>query len=188
MTADLSRLLRDAVAALEEAGLSFAVMGGCARNAYAEPRGTKDVDLVVAADATRYPRIVQALADRGFYAASTVGGGGEDAVPDLTLNRDADGRRIDLLFAHTEFERGALERSQRQEPFAGISVPVVSVEDLIIYKVLADRPQDRVDIGDVVRATEARGGVVDWSHVERWCDAWEVRPRLDRLRASLLSD
>ena len=180
MSLDLSRLLRDGIEALEEAGLAHAVMGGCARNAYAEPRATKDVDFVAEVEAQKHPKLLRALARRGFSVATSVGG--HEPVPDLTLFRDAAGRRLDVLFAHTDFERSALERSGPGEPYAGLVVAVVTPEDLVVYKVLADRPQDRADIQAVVRAVEARGGAIDWAYVERWCDAWEVRGRLDRLR------
>jgi predicted nucleotidyltransferase len=184
MSVDLPRLLADAIEALDEAGLEHAVMGGCARNAYAEPRATKDVDLVVAVDSDKHAKLLEALERRGFRPMTSVGDD-EASVPDLTLFRDAEGRRIDALFAHTDFERSALRRSRPDEPYEGIVAPVISAEDLLVYKILADRPQDRVDIQDVVRAVRARGGSIDWAYVEEWCDAWEVRGRLDRLRREL---
>jgi predicted nucleotidyltransferase len=182
VSTELPDLLRDAIAALDEAELDFAVMGGCARNAYAEPRATRDVDLVVAVDLDKHARLIEAMARRGFTAATTVAS--DEGVPDLTLFRDDAGRRLDLLFAHTDFERAALDRSRAAEPLAGVSAPVISVEDLIVYKLLADRPQDRVDVQDVVRAVEARGGAIDWDYVQGWCDAWEVRGRLERARSA----
>ncbi len=183
MSVDLARLMADAIGALEEAHLDYALMGGGARNAYAEPRATRDVDFVVAVDETKHPALVDALARRGFVAATSTGE--RDEIPDLTLFRDPEGRRIDVLFAHTDFERSALARSRPQEPYEGVVTPVVSVEDLVVYKLLADRPHDRADIEDVIGAVRARGGSVDWSYIEAWCDAWEIRARLERLRRAL---
>lgn len=62
MSVDLARLLVDAIGALEEAQLPHALMGGGARNAYAEPRATRDVDFVVAVDPTKHRALVDALA------------------------------------------------------------------------------------------------------------------------------
>ncbi len=106
-------------------------------------------------------------------------------VPDLVLYRDAAGRRIDVLFAHTDFERSALSRRRTLTPFGETTAQVVSVEDLVVYKLIADRPQDRADIAAVVEAQQVRGEPIDWAYVERWCDAWEVRDRLSALRAEL---
>jgi hypothetical protein len=50
LISDVRQLLLDAGSALETAGIAYAVIGGCARNAYAEPRATKDVDFVAAGD------------------------------------------------------------------------------------------------------------------------------------------
>ncbi len=133
-----------------------------------EPRATKDLDLVVAADATKYDALVAGLARRGFHPATSVGGG-DHPVPDLVLYRDARGRRIDILFAHTDFEVSALARRSLGEPYAGVVVPVVSVEDLLVYKLLADRAQDRADLEHVVRARVRAGAPIDWPYVEAWC-------------------
>lgn len=181
---EVERLLDDAIAIIDGVGVSWAVMGGCARNAYAEPRATKDVDFVVQADAALFDRLERALQGAGFQRATTVAEPGEP-VPDLVLYRDGSGRRIDILFAHTAFERSALARRTSFAPSGGTTAHVVSAEDLIIYKLIADRPQDRADIVAVVEAQQARGAPLDWSYVEQWCDAWDVLDRLRRLRAEL---
>lgn len=186
-TDGIPALLTEARSAIEEAGLAFAVIGGCARNAYAEPRATKDVDFVVEVDERRYPKLVDALARRGFACATTVADG-THAVPDLALYRDPEGRRVDILFAHTELERAALARSEPREPYAGVVLAVVSPEDLLVYKLVADRPQDRADIAAVLATFAIAGRAIDWPYVERWCDVWDVRPRLDRLRAEAVTD
>jgi hypothetical protein len=184
MAADIPILLAEAWAALEDAGVECALIGGCARNAYAEVRATKDVDFVVGVDTERYPALVEALARRGFRRATAVGA--EDGgVPDLELFRDAVGRRVDLLFAHTEFERSALARRELREPYAGIRVAVVSPEDLVVYKLIAGRPQDRLDVLAMLEAFEQGGRALDWTYIERWCDEWQARDALERLRADL---
>jgi hypothetical protein len=182
MRTDIPTLLAEAWAALGETGATCAVIGGCARNAYAEVRATKDVDFVVDADAQTYPRVAAALASRGFRRGSAVGAE-PGQVPDLELFRDDAGRRVDILFAHTAFERSALARRELREPYAGIEVSVVSPEDLIVYKLIAGRPQDRLDILAMLDAFAQSGRAIDWAYVERWCDAWDAREALERLRA-----
>ena len=177
------QLLADALRVLEGLGIAHALIGGGARNAYAEPRATRDVDFVVEVDPEQLRALERALAHAGFRPATRVGG--DEAVPDLVLYRDSAGRRIDVLFAHTDFERSALERAIVKPAQRDRDARVVSPEDLIVYKILADRPQDRVDVIDVVRAVETSGGSIDWAYVERWCDAWEVTQRLTRIREEL---
>jgi hypothetical protein len=182
--ADIARLLEDAVAIVEAAGVEWAVMGGCARNAYAEPRATRDVDLVVAADPARFAALERELAAHGFTRGSSVGDASEP-VPDLVLYRDTAGRRLDILFAHTAFERSALARRRTLTAFSSLRAHVVSAEDLIIYKLIADRPQDRADIAAVIDAHAASGVPIDWPYVEQWSSAWEVSDRLAKLRGEL---
>lgn len=183
MTFDLRDLVRDAASAATEAGVAYAIIGGCARNAYAEPRATKDVDLVADASPEGYERLRAALAARGFQRASAVDHGPEP-VPDAVFYRDAIGRRIDVLFAHTTFERDALA-SARPLAVAGAEVPVVGPEMLVVYKLIAGRTQDVADVEAVVRTLRAGGRAIDWSVVERWCAEWEVLDRLRAVRASL---
>lgn len=179
---DIPQLLRDARELILGSGLANALIGGCAVNAYTEPRATKDVDFVVEVAEDRYPRLVEALDQRGFWPASVVGDRG--SVPDLALYRDPAGRRVDILFAHTLFEQSALQRRETREPYAGVALEVVSPEDLIVYKVVADRQQDRADIESVIAALAMAGRELDWEYIERWCDVWEVGDRLRRIRGA----
>jgi len=179
---DVRQLLIDAGAALDSAGVAYAVIGGCARNAYAEARATKDVDFVVAGDPASYDAAVKALAARGFVHASAVGEA-TDPVPDLVLYRDAKQRRVDILFAKTAFEESALARRQTRAPYEAVQLPVVSPEDLIVYKLIAGRTQDFADVEVVVAALASEGRALDWAYVEKWCADWDVADRLVRVRS-----
>jgi hypothetical protein len=135
---DIAQLVVDGRDAMESSGVAYAVIGGCARNAYAEPRATKDIDFVAAGDERSFAAVEGALAARGFHRASAVDAPGE-AVPDLVLYCDARRRRIDVLFAKTDFERSALARRETHEPYGSIALPIVSPEDLLVYKPIAAR-------------------------------------------------
>jgi len=178
---DIPGLLREARAALLEADVPHAAIGGCARNAYAEPRATKAVDFVADASASSYGAVVAALGARGFVRATAVSQP-DDPVPDFEMFRDAAGRRIDLLFAKTDFERSALDRAETRAPYDGIPVPVVTPEDLVVYKLVAGRTQDWADVEVVLRTLLLGSRAIDWPYVERWCAEWEVSDRLSELR------
>ena len=177
-------LLRDALSILESAGAEAALIGGCARNAYADVRPTKDVDFVVAVDRENYDVLRDAARARGFLRGTAVGAAAGE-VPDLELFRDPSGRRIDFLYAHTEFERSALARATTRSAY-GMEVRVVSLEDLVVYKLLAGRPQDRLDILAMLAALDAGASPIDWAYIEHWCVVWDASAALDRLRAELV--
>lgn len=61
-------------------------------------------------------------------------------------------------------------------------MPVASPEDLVVYKLLADRPRDREDIRAILRTQQRTARRFDWEHVERWVAFWQIAERLERLR------
>jgi hypothetical protein len=102
----------------------------------------------------------------------------------VALFSDAHGGRIDLLLAHTAFEQRAIACAVPIAfPRAGIVMPVVRVEDLIIYKTLAGRPRDLTDIEEVVRFQTAAGTTIDWQYVEDECRLWDALDVLNQARA-----
>lgn len=181
----LDRLLAVVAEVFAEVPVEHAVIGGCARNAYAPERATRDVDLSVAADEGGYARLVEALARRGFAIGITVRDDPSDPIPDVTLFRDAQGGRIDLLFAKTPFERAALARRVDGVALGPARLPVVTPEDLIVFKLAAGRAQDLADAEEVARTLALAGRSLDWPHIEKWCAEWEVTPRLIALRERL---
>ena len=67
----------------------------------------------------------------------------------------------------------------------GVELPIVSPDDLLIYKLIAGRPQDLADIDKLVRFGRAP---VDEPRVRRWAREWEVEDRLDRALATARRD
>lgn len=57
---------------------------------------------------------------------------------------------IDLFFANTDFHDSMARRVTR-EPFAGVEISVLSIEDLLVCKVLFDRSKDWVDVEAVAQ-------------------------------------
>ncbi len=185
MNRSLERLLVLAARALAASRVEFAVIGGCARNAYAPPRATRDVDVSIAADSAAWDRVVEELARAGFTPRTAVSADRSDSVPDVALFRDPGGGRIDILVAKTDFERRALARRVSQLRVAEQDLPIVTPEDLIVFKLIAGRSRDLADAEEVTRTLTEAGRKLDWRYVKRWCERWEILERLDRLRSSV---
>ena len=63
-----------------------------------------------------------------------------------TLGIDGEDEYImDFILGETRFHQEALFRKKRID-LEGISLPILTPEDLLLLKALANRPQDRVDI------------------------------------------
>jgi hypothetical protein len=88
--------------------------------------------------------------------------------PHLVLLK-RDDERVDLLVAVTEYQKLALER--------GLTAHVLTVEDVIVHKLIAWRPRDQRDIASILSVDQP----IDERYVEHWAAEWDV---LDRWRAA----
>lgn len=169
-------LLADLRDALEALAVPWMLVGGLAVGAWTEPRGTKDIDLAIALPAPSDP--VAAALDR--LGLRVFRGALDQAVDggSVRLRLEREGRPrlvVDLLCAGTEFEREALARRRTLALF-DVEIPIASPDDLLVFKLVAGRPQDLADIDRMLRHGVAPQDV---AHVRRWADEWGVADRLD---------
>lgn len=165
---------------------SYAIVGAVARNAWAPPRATTDLDVAIAAEPAVVQKGERTLRDLGYAPVRRHQVAAEDAVPDLIVFRSERSlpRQVDFLVAKTEFEHQVLGRAVPVD-VSGLQIRIASPEDLLVYKLLADRPRDREDAEAVVLTRERAGHAIDWEHVERWSRYWEIGDRARALRERL---
>lgn len=87
---------------------------------------------------------------------------------------------VALLLAITPFEIEALARRQPMRVL-GVELPVVTAEDLLVFKLIAGRPQD---LADAALLLDLHGDTFDVARLRRWCDAFGVGDRLDQCRVT----
>jgi hypothetical protein len=156
-----------------------ALVGALARNVYAAPRATSDVDIgLLLRDADAYEAVVAGLQKRGYWVQGEYGDE-EGSFPSLA---QFDGPvHLDLLIAHTEFEKQALKK-RRVFRDGGIELAAVSPEDLVVYKLLRFSPQDKADIEAVLQAVIPKGETIDWELVQRYADEFKMGHRVEWAR------
>jgi len=149
----LEALLRTVRRALEAQQQRFAVVGGLAVSAVAEPRFTRDADVMVAvADDREAKSLVRSLRSFGLVPFHVT----EQEVTGrlaMARMRSAQGMVCDLLLANIGIEEQIVARARPVEVFSGLILPVATVESLIAMKILSasdDRPQDRIDLGHLL--------------------------------------
>ena len=129
--------------ALEEAGIEYALVGGLAVAVWGAPRATKDIDLLVRAEAVE-PALA-AMARRGFdlRALPLVF---RDGMQLQRVSRAESGSllTIDLIVVDANLE--SAWASRRKLATGDRALWVISREALIAMKALAARPQDIADI------------------------------------------
>ncbi len=152
---------------LDGAGIPSMVIGGLAVGAWGEPRLTRDVDLKVLASRSERKRILDLLT--GYTPLQ--------ADPDESFRRlgfvffqDEDGVRIDVMLAETSFDEAAIGRARQSPLVSGEMARVCTAEDLIVYKMVSLRPQDRADVEGIVRR---QGKALDHAYVEKWLREFE---------------
>ncbi len=156
-----------AAANLGEIGVHFALIGGLAVGARAEPRYTRDVDLAVSvANDEEAERLLYAMAGRGYVVDTVIEQTRTNRLATARLRHRADPEVfLDLLFASSGIEAELVESAERVAYRPGTELPVARVGYLIALKVLSEsdsRLQDRIDL----KALGAIAAEEDWSTAE----------------------
>ncbi len=127
--------------------------------------------------------IQQALRGLGFERVRSHRADPTDPLADLIVLRAPKGslRQVELLVAKTAFELQVLQRAIPMD-VGGATLPVATLEDLIVYKRVADRLRDRDDIDALLRTQRRAAREIDWAHIERWADFWGISERVSELR------
>lgn len=156
---DYSTEIAERLAAL---GIEAKVIGALAALRYRRtPRATTDVDFL----ARSLDGVAEAFEADGYEVRAEVDEHGEPYV----LFLRGHGRRIDVLLAETEYQHTALDRA---------TTDVITVEDVIIHKLLAWRSRDLDDVGDIL----STGPDLDEAYLDRWVREWDVADRWDEVR------
>jgi predicted nucleotidyltransferase len=159
----LQTTLADATNWLQSQSVRFALVGGLAASLRGQTRTTADVDMIIAADAKRALTLAESLAASPF---KPLFGDFAQVVEKsfiLPLRHRTTNVKLDLALGMSGFEQQAIARAELVE-MAGVSVPVITGEDLLIMKVLAGRPQDDQDVRGLVIA---QGDRLDWDYCLR---------------------
>jgi hypothetical protein len=142
--------LHAVTAALEEAGIPYAVCGGLAVTLHGSPRMTKDIDLLV--ESSDVTRILELLRPLGYVFAALpltfeAGSARERHVQRVSKIADGEHLCVDLLLAEGVFAGLLADSLQVRLPNGPMRV--ISRAGLIKMKQLAGRPQDLADLAQL---------------------------------------
>lgn len=143
---------------LNEAGIEYIVVGGVAINLYGIPRMTYDIDLLLNLEDQNVRKFVQLLNKWGFkpkVPVDIMDLGEEDKREDWIRNKHMKAfnlvnpqwaiSEIDIVIdSPVDYEKG--HERVNYIVLQGVSIPVVSIDDLIKMKEKTGRLQDNADI------------------------------------------
>jgi len=150
----LEEALRRVVADLNGTGRPWALVGGLAVSARAEPRTTRDVDAAVAVSGDREAEeLVRGLQSAGWRVLALVEHEAAHRLATVRLSPPGEAARgvvADLLFASSGIEAEVAAGAQTMDLLDALRAPVARVGHLIALKLLArddrNRPQDYDDL------------------------------------------
>ena len=155
------------------ADVPYAVIGAHGVNAWLEPRFTADIDITASIDPPALLRLRRTFADAG-YEPTVEYGGHLPSGPDFVRFASRDRLTIvEIQAAKTALQLEVVRRARTSSDGIRVATP----EDLIVLKLIADRPKDRQDLLGLIALPD-----LDWAHVEQWAAEWDVTERLAALR------
>lgn len=155
----LERALHILVQELDAAGVPYMVIGGVANLIWGVPRATFDVDVTVWVE----PKAEGKTASRLCKAFKPLAKDPLAFLADIrVLPLEVSGIKVDLIFGELPFEKQAIERARSVE-FGGHRVRVCTPEDLVVHKILAERPKDEEDLKGLAQRT---GGKLDRAYLD----------------------
>lgn len=137
---------RDLLVELHTAGARFVVLGGHAVAFHGHPRATKDLDILVEADADNAKRVYAALAAFGAPLSAFEVSVEDFASYDGVLQLGVPPRRIDIINRADGISFAEAVADGESFTLEGREIPVIGRGALIKNKRAAGRPQDLADV------------------------------------------
>lgn len=174
-------LLKLVVARLEAAGLRYMVSGSTAMNFYAEPRMTRDIDIVVELEAGDAAKLVASLGD-DFYVD-------EDTVRDAIERRSmfnaihkAEVLKVDFIVRKDEPYRLEELARRRRITAGGVALWAAAPEDLVLSKLVwAKESESELQLRDVRNILAS--ATLDGQYLDMWAARLAVADLLAKARA-----
>jgi len=146
----LTEHLKMILKVLQELDADHALAGGLAYSALVEPRATVDIDMLIMMQNSSMQNFFQLIEKHfdflkvhekpmRFRFVKIWRAVGFKNDHDIIL---------DFLLAESQFHRNVLERAIEID-FLGMSVKIITLEDLILFKKCANRPRDIADLTNI---------------------------------------
>ena len=146
---------RELLSILNAHHVRYLIIGAYAVAIYAQPRATKDLDILVKADAENAKAVFAALADFGAPLQGLMAGDFEEAGPFFRMGREPVGVDILTIIRGVEFEAAWSRRVEAVfDAKTNLRAHFISREDLLAAKRAAGRRQDLADIDAIEKAAE----------------------------------
>ena len=166
---------------LQHADIAYMISGSIALNYYAQPRLTRDIDIVVALKREDTERVISLFAEDFYIDADAV----RNAIDQLGI--------FNIIHYDHVLKVDFIVRKEtpyRQEEFArriaveihGVTMWLVTAEDMLLSKLVwAAESHSEMPLQDV-RTLIRSVADLDWTYIQRWADELTVGELLREVR------
>lgn len=180
--ADELDILKLVAARLDAAGLPYMVSGSMAINYYAQPRMTRDIDIVVALEARDADRVAALFAPDFLCDAEGVRDAARRHGMFNIIHSESIVKVDFIVRKHLPYRLAEFAR-RRCVDLGGVAVWMVSPEDLLLSKLhWAKDSHSELQLNDV-RNLIACVSSLDWRYIERWAEDLSVSNLLAEVRS-----
>ena len=179
------RALFEIIDLLESRTVEYAVMGGLAVRALALPRPTNDVDVTIALSHDALLELLKFVEGELIEVPEVYRNGWLDRIAGMPLIKlktyiDHDHSvDLDIFIAESEFQKSLISRRILAE-FDDRKIWIVTPEDLLLLKLIANRPRDQIDVTDILFIQ----GQLDEQYMQIWAAKLEIADRLNTALSS----
>jgi hypothetical protein len=145
---------RELLSILNAHRVKYLIIGAYAVAIHAQPRATKDLDILVKADAENARSVFAALAEFGAPLQGMTSADFEEPGPFFRMGREPIG--VDILTAIPGVEFDAAWSRRVEAGFDNLQANFISRDDLIAAKRAAGRQQDLADVEAIERAAKSQ--------------------------------
>lgn len=147
----MDEMIQNIAEIFQERKIPYVVIGGIASSLLGKPRMTMDADIVVLLSHDAVPDLLLSIRKKGFSVTKS-------SEPKMIARlrrglpiklRFKKHYSIDLRLASYKIDIKAIERAEKQYVF-DVHLPIVKVDDLIVYKLVRFDEIDQADIKAIV--------------------------------------
>jgi hypothetical protein len=175
------QIARQVIAALNTADIDHVLVGAFARNYYAEPRSTKDADIVVSTAPGGLRPFLETLGSDFRMDEQQAFETNTGTLKNVLIHPDS-GFTIELFSLSLDAHDQERFKRRRATSYEGQPTFVLTAEDYIITKLRWPRSKDFDDARDVIAM---QGDALDWNYIHHWANVHDSGAKLDRVRASI---
>lgn len=148
---------KELLSILNEHGVKYLIVGAYAVSIHAQPRATKDIDILIRPDPENAGTVFRALAKFGAPLQGLSAADFAEPGPFFRMGQAPVGVDILTEVPGVDFDAAWLRRVEDTiDAESGLRASFLSRDDLIASKLASGRPRDLADVDDMRKAEDSR--------------------------------